>query len=40
MADDVNDVMRYVLGMPMIRNLTACLDDPALSERVLDAVAA
>lgn len=37
---DVNDVMRYVLGMPMIRNLTACLDDPALSERVLDAVAA
>ena len=39
LGSDVNDVMRYVLGMPMIRNLTACLDDPALSERVLDAVA-
>lgn len=36
----MNDVMRYVLGMPMIRNLTASLDDPALSERVLAAVAA
>ena len=40
LGSDLNDVMRYVLGMPMIRNLTACLDGPAVSERVLDAVAA
>ena len=40
LGSDVNDVMRYVLGMPMIRNLTACLDGPAVSERVLDAVTA
>lgn len=39
LGSDVNDVMRYVRGMPMIRNLTASLDDPALSERVLAGVA-
>ena len=31
--------MRYVGSMPMIQNFTAGLDDPALSEQVLAAVA-
>jgi SAM-dependent methyltransferase len=39
LGSDVNDVMRYVRGMPMIRDLTASLDDPVLSERALAAVA-
>jgi SAM-dependent methyltransferase len=39
LGSDVNDVMRYVRGMPVIRNLTASLDDPPLSERVLAVVA-
>jgi len=38
-GSDVDDVMSYIRGMPMIRNLTASLDDQALSERVLAAVA-
>ena len=38
-GSDVDDVMRYVRGMPMIRNLTASLNDSVLSERVLAAVA-
>jgi SAM-dependent methyltransferase len=38
-GSDVDDVMSYVRGMPMIRNVTASLDDPALTERVLAAVA-
>jgi hypothetical protein len=32
--------MHYVRGMPMIRNLTASLDDPMLSEGVLADIAA
>jgi SAM-dependent methyltransferase len=36
---DVDDVMKYVRGMPMIRGLTAVLDDPALTERVLATIA-
>jgi SAM-dependent methyltransferase len=39
LGTNVDDVMRYVRTMPMIRNLTASLDDPVLSERVLDIVA-
>jgi SAM-dependent methyltransferase len=38
-GSDVDDVMSYVCGMPMIRNVTASLDDPALTERVLAAIA-
>jgi len=35
---DVDDVMSYVRGMPMIRDLSARLD-PALTERVLATIA-
>jgi SAM-dependent methyltransferase len=38
-GSDVDDVMEYVRGMPMIRDLTAGLNDPALTERVLTTVA-
>ena len=38
-GSDVDDVMRYVRGMPMIRNLIAGLDDQVLAERVLADVA-
>jgi len=38
-GSDVDDVMRYVGGMPMIRNLIADLDDQVLAERVLADVA-
>lgn len=38
-GSDVDDVMSYVRGMPMIRTVTASLDDPALTERVLAAIA-
>lgn len=35
MGSDVADVMRYVRGMPMVRNLAAALGNEALTERVL-----
>lgn len=38
-GSDVDDVMSYVRGMPMIRNLIADLDDEALAERMLTDVA-
>lgn len=38
-GSDVDDVMSYVRGMPMIRNVMASLDNPALTERVLAAIA-
>jgi SAM-dependent methyltransferase len=38
LGSDVDDVMGYVRGMPVIRNLTASLD-PLLSERALAVVA-
>ena len=38
-GSDIDDVMSYVRGMPMIRNLTASLDDRALADRVLADVA-
>jgi ubiquinone/menaquinone biosynthesis C-methylase UbiE len=38
-GSDVDDVMGYVRGMPMIRDLTARLKDPALAERVLAEIA-
>jgi SAM-dependent methyltransferase len=38
-GSDVDDVMSYVRGMPMIRNLIASLNDQALAERVLADVA-
>jgi SAM-dependent methyltransferase len=38
-GSDVDDVMSYVRGMPMIRNVTESLDDPVLTERVLAAIA-
>ena len=39
MGSDVTDVMSYVRGMPMIRNLVTELGDQALTERVLATVA-
>ena len=39
MGSDVTDVMSYVRGMPMIRNLATDLGDQALTERVLATVA-
>jgi ubiquinone/menaquinone biosynthesis C-methylase UbiE len=39
LGSDVDDVMDYVRGMPMIRDLTARIDDPAVTERVLAGVA-
>jgi SAM-dependent methyltransferase len=39
MGSDVTDVMSYVRGMPMIRNLAAGLGDLVLTERVLATVA-
>lgn len=39
MGSDVADVMRYVRGMPMIRNLTAELGNQALTQRVLAVIA-
>ena len=39
MGSDVADVMSYVRGMPMIRNLAAELGDEALTERVLAVIA-
>ena len=39
MGSDVADVMSYVRGMPMIRNLATDLADEALTERVLATVA-
>lgn len=38
-GSDIDDVMSYTRGMPMIRTVTAGLDDPALSERVLASIA-
>ena len=38
-GSDVDDVMGYVRGMPVIRDLTARLKDPALAERVLAEIA-
>ena len=38
-GSNVDDVMSYVRGMPMIRNLTARLNDQALADRVLTDVA-
>ena len=38
MGSDVTDVMSYVRGMPMIRNLATDLGDQALTERVLATV--
>ena len=38
-GSDVDDVMRYVRGMPVIRELVAKLDDPVLTERVMAAIA-
>jgi len=38
-GSDVDDVMTYVRGMPMIRNLAASLEDPTLTEHLLAAVA-
>jgi hypothetical protein len=38
-GSDVDDVMGYVRGMPMIRDLTSRLGDPARAERVLTAIA-
>ena len=38
-GSDVDDVMGYVRGMPMIRSLAASLNDRALTERVLAAIA-
>lgn len=38
-GSDVDDVMTYVRGMPMIRNLAADLHDPMLAERVLADIA-
>lgn len=38
-GSDVDDVMSYVRGMPMIRNVTTSLDNPALTERVLATIA-
>jgi SAM-dependent methyltransferase len=38
-GSDVDDVMSYVRGMPMICDLIADLDDQALAERVLSDVA-
>ena len=38
-GSDVDDVMSYVRGMPMIRNLIADLDDEALAERMLTDIA-
>jgi ubiquinone/menaquinone biosynthesis C-methylase UbiE len=37
-GSDVDDVMSYVRGMPMIRNLAASLEDPALTEYLLATV--
>ena len=39
MGSDVADVMGYVRGMPIIRNLAAGLGDEALTERVLAGIA-
>jgi hypothetical protein len=39
MGSDVADVMSYVRGMPMIRNLAADLENEALAERVLAVIA-
>jgi len=39
MGSDVADVMSFVRGMPMIRNLAAGLGDEALTERVLAIIA-
>ena len=39
MGSDVADVMGYVRGMPVIRNLAAGLGDEALAERVLAVIA-
>jgi ubiquinone/menaquinone biosynthesis C-methylase UbiE len=38
-GSDVDDVMSYVGGMPLIRNVTADLDNPGLTKRVLAAIA-
>jgi hypothetical protein len=38
-GSDVDDVMKYVRGMPMIRKLAADLNDPALTERVMATIA-
>jgi hypothetical protein len=38
-GSDVDDVMRYVRGMPMICNLIADVNDPTLAERALANVA-
>jgi hypothetical protein len=39
LGSDVDDVMDYVRGMPMIRDLTTRINDPAATERVLADVA-
>lgn len=38
-GSDVDDVMSYVRGMPMIRSLAASLEDPALADYLLATVA-
>ena len=38
-GSDVDDAMSYVRGMPMIRTLAGSLEDPALTEHLLAAVA-
>ena len=38
-GSDVDDVMSYVRGMPRIRDLTASIRDPAVTERMLAAIA-
>jgi hypothetical protein len=39
MGANVDDVMNYIRGMPMIHNLAASLNDPVLREGILAAVA-
>jgi ubiquinone/menaquinone biosynthesis C-methylase UbiE len=39
LGSDVDDVMDYVRGMPMIRDLSTRINDPAATERVLAGVA-
>jgi len=38
-GSDVDDVMSYICSQPVIRNVTADLDDPELTERVLASIA-
>ncbi len=38
-GSDVDDVMGYIWGMPLIQDLTASLNDPAVTRRVMAAIA-